>query len=223
MTTTPQTRGRIVELLSVDPNLRSDKQVAQITRTLSVYPFFSKFSKINASKSIFRNLRIRHVNQGCYVFKYGDNPDCFYIVLSGSLNILVPKGVMSGSDWNLGTLTDDDFKKVTTIREGQSFGELALLANRPRAASIIADTNSILAVCDKKTYVEHVKEIEKYKLDKKLSFLKQNIWPKANNTLAMKSSYYFNEVKVGKNKQLFRENSRISHLYLIVKGKVSVI
>lgn len=52
----------------------------------------------------------------------------------------------------------EDPKYLKTYQPGESFGELALLYNVPRAASIKAKTDSILWALDRDTFNNIVKE-----------------------------------------------------------------
>ena len=45
-----------------------------------------------------------------------------------------------------------DGKPVSQFAEGNSFGELALLYNSPRQATVRADTNSVVYSLDRDTY-----------------------------------------------------------------------
>ena len=68
------------------------------------------------------------------IYNVGQDGDFFYIVESGNLTIFV------------------DNKQVGQLYEGQSFGELALLYNSPRNATIRSDTNSTLFALDRISY-----------------------------------------------------------------------
>lgn len=69
-----------------------------------------------------------------HVIEQGAVGDYFYIVESGQLDCFI------------------DGKKVTSYGPGGSFGELALMYNAPRAASIIAVTDCILYALDRITF-----------------------------------------------------------------------
>ncbi len=64
----------------------------------------------------------------------GDVGDYFYIVEKGTFTVLVDK------------------KPVAQIGEGKSFGELALVYNTPRQATIRADSPSTLFSLDRNTF-----------------------------------------------------------------------
>lgn len=76
----------------------------------------------------------REVVPGDVVIEQGDDGDNFYIIESGSYDILVNKN------------------KVGEYKDKGSFGELALMYNMPRAATIIAQVNGKLWALDRLTF-----------------------------------------------------------------------
>ena len=80
------------------------------------------------------------------VITQGDVGDYFYVVESGDFDIYVNKAgkVESGPD-GLGT-------KVSTVGSGGSFGELALMYNAPRAATVNSTGPSTLWALDRVTF-----------------------------------------------------------------------
>jgi cAMP-dependent protein kinase regulator len=80
----------------------------------------------------------RKVKEGEVVIKQGDDGDNFYVIDSGNYDIFIGEG--------------DDAKKVGAYSGGGFFGELALMYNMPRAATIKATTDGILWSLDRKTF-----------------------------------------------------------------------
>ena len=66
--------------------------------------------------------------------------------------------------------TEDKYLK--TYQPGESFGELALLYNAPRAATIIADTESVLFALDRECFNNIVKDAAMKKRERYEDFLK---------------------------------------------------
>ena len=113
-------------------------------------------------------------------------------------------------------------KKTCTLGKGETFGETALLMNKQRRKEVVAVKRTQLLAIEKKTFIDSVKEMERYKLDKKISFLKTFLFGEVDSAMAMRLSYYFKEIVLNKGNVLFKENELLDGLYIILKGKVSV-
>ncbi|KAI8890883.1 camp-dependent protein kinase regulatory subunit [Backusella circina FSU 941] len=78
------------------------------------------------------------VAQGDKIIEQGAVGDYFYIVDTGTFDCFISK--------------QDDIVKVASYEQGGSFGELALMYNAPRAATIVATSSSILWALDRVTF-----------------------------------------------------------------------
>lgn len=85
-------------------------------------------------KTIIFALEEKRVNKGDEVIKQGDQGDFFYVVEKGKVSYYV------------------DGKKVNDSSNGSSFGELALMYNSPRAATVVAESDCILWALDRMTF-----------------------------------------------------------------------
>lgn len=84
--------------------------------------------------------------KGIKVILQGDVGDYFYVVEKGSFDIYVNKsGRLEAGPDGLGS-------KVGTVGPGGSFGELALMYNAPRAATVISAEQSTLWALDRITF-----------------------------------------------------------------------
>jgi cAMP-dependent protein kinase regulator len=83
---------------------------------------------------------------GEIIIKEGDQGDCMYVLESGSLDCTK---VFPGK-------SEPTFLK--TYQAGEGFGELALLYNCPRAATITAKSDSIVWRLDRDTFNNIVKD-----------------------------------------------------------------
>ncbi|RVX75242.1 cAMP-dependent protein kinase regulatory subunit [Exophiala mesophila] len=81
------------------------------------------------------------------VITQGDEGDFFYVIESGDFDIYInPSGTVEPGPDGLGN-------KVATIGPGGSFGELALMYNAPRAATVVsANKGSLLWALDRVTF-----------------------------------------------------------------------
>ncbi|KAG8557315.1 hypothetical protein GDO81_018407 [Engystomops pustulosus] len=73
----------------------------------------------------------KNYKDGDRIIAQGDKADCFYIVESGEVKIMMKSKTKSGQESNQEV-------EITRCKRGQYFGELALVTNKPRAASAYA-------------------------------------------------------------------------------------
>ncbi|XP_026162303.1 cAMP-dependent protein kinase type II-alpha regulatory subunit isoform X2 [Mastacembelus armatus] len=76
-------------------------------------------------------LGARAFKDGERIITQGAKADCFYIVESGEVKIMIKSKTMAGQQ-------DNTEVEVARCSRGQYFGELALVTNKPRAASVYA-------------------------------------------------------------------------------------
>ncbi|MCD6109869.1 cyclic nucleotide-binding domain-containing protein [bacterium] len=72
---------------------------------------------------IVKNTKLEHFKQGNYIIREGELGETFYIIKSGKVEVLHKN--KDGEDETIAALYPDNF-----------FGEMALLSNKPRNASI---------------------------------------------------------------------------------------
>lgn len=110
---------------------------------------FSIFSALNAREMKVWLDRLRHENlkAGEYFFHEGDEPDKFYIIVSGKVDVIQK---VDGQD-----------SVINTLRDGDFFGELALLSKKPRSASIKAVEDIHVVAMSKDAFHELVSRSDK--------------------------------------------------------------
>ncbi|KAG2219809.1 hypothetical protein INT45_001141 [Circinella minor] len=84
----------------------------------------------------------KHVSVGQTIIEQGGVGDFFYVVESGTFDCYISKSNDNGLPPT----------KVTSYEAGGSFGELALMYNAPRAATILATSDAVLWALDRVTF-----------------------------------------------------------------------
>jgi len=137
---------------------KSEEQIKRIETRLAQAFMFSALDE-KEKKIVIDAMEELSFPAGSQVIKQGDDGDVLYVVDSGSLDCF-KKFKASEADTYLKTYTP-----------GESFGELALLYNAPRAASIVAKEASVCFTLDRECFNSIVKDSAMKKREKYLEFL----------------------------------------------------
>ena len=134
---------------------------------------------------MFRNTSINKLIQICtlmkkekfdpneYIFEKGDKADKFYVIKKGSVIV-----------WN-------NDKRIRELEKGNCFGELALLSNEPRSATLQAKDYCSLYVLEKNDFINNI--------DKKLlEYLKIKISLLDDFNMSLKDFYFCKNLGQGK-------------------------
>lgn len=101
--------------------------------------------------------------------------------------------------------------KVAELKEGDEFGELALINSAPRAATIVANTPTYLAVLNKKPFNRILMNFERSKMVNQIKILSvYPVFQGQSRTVMGKLCKYIDEIPLTKGKVLFRENDPVS-------------
>ena len=111
-------------------------------------------------KTVIDAMEIKNFKDGEEVIRQGENGDVLYIIESGTLDCFKVFNSEEGE------------KYLKTYNPGEVFGELALLYNAPRAATIRAKEESVLYALDRQTFNHIVKDAAMKKREKYENFLK---------------------------------------------------
>jgi len=166
------------------------------------------FTSLDTSQidRILGNFFYCKVEQGKYVFKQDDEASCFFIVDQGKLQVNI----------------NEQDKSI--LGPGKPFGELALLYNAPRSASILALEDSFLWGIDGYTFRQMVQEMIIKDISQNKMFIEKvpffkNLTPEQNESVA---SILIKE-KFMPNDFIVHEGDNADSYYIIQKGSVCII
>jgi CRP-like cAMP-binding protein len=111
-----------------------------LPRLLSLLRESDLFQDLSGSEmdQILINLRMIRTQKGFEIIRQGDSWDSFYVILSGKVSIKFRKGSRVIQAGKLG--------------KGEFFGEIALLAEQPRTATVTSEEISELLVLKKSEF-----------------------------------------------------------------------
>jgi CRP-like cAMP-binding protein len=145
------------------------------------------------------------------VFKFGEFGKKFYIILEGSVSVIVP---FVDEEGNTNMIT------VAQLGSGVSFGELALIKDQPRAASILCATDCHMAVLLKEDYMKIIGRAEARKLDKTIELLKEiPFFSKWSKRKLEKMTYYFQVRQFKRKDTVFKHGTPSTHVYIVKSGE----
>ncbi|KAJ1429688.1 cyclic nucleotide-binding-like protein [Ochromonadaceae sp. CCMP2298] len=92
-------------------------------------------------QTILRNLQIRDFKDKDFIVRQGEQGEEFYIIQEGSVKVTETRPSPEYG-W------EKPYEHtLVTLREGHFFGEMALLSNEPRVASVIAAARLTICLC----------------------------------------------------------------------------
>lgn len=89
-------------------------------------------------RDVINAFQPKEIPKGIDIIRQGDPGDCLYIIKEGNVDVFVARPGPSGQ-----ITPGDKGPKVTTLGSGALFGELALLYNTPRAATVTAASTTV--------------------------------------------------------------------------------
>jgi len=129
---------RIVNM--VDGHIKSDVAVQEtsvICEFLKEFPLFSDLTP-NTLAEIADQMMVHEAGAGDTIVRQGDPGDLFYLIRSGSVEVIVKE--------------KNQEKKLAELSQGQYFGEAALITDEPRNASVVAREKSIFYALGKNDF-----------------------------------------------------------------------
>ena len=123
-------------------------------------------------------------------------------------------------DPEIAELEVTSFAHVNELGEGFAFGELALLNNQPRSATITASSDVTLAVLLKKDYTRLVAAHTEKLLNDKVDFLRKlPIFRNWSKLSISKLSFAFQRQTCQKGQVIYSENDRVDYVYFVKEGE----
>ena len=210
------------EILALAPESRSEGQINALMAFSKSIKFFGELRK-NINESAHAQC-CRHLTYVChpagsvsdrqYVFQEGDPASRFYIILSGSCAVIsssIKPGAKPGSKAKP--------QLLTILRQGDCFGEIALISNKPRLASLVCRENCHFAVLERDDYKQILWKVQNKQLYDKVELLMRHpafaVWKK---DAVQRLSYFFKTRSVRQTQTLYIAGQPVNEVFLIKDG-----
>ena len=209
------------ELLEIPPSKREDKTCLEIMNLTKNLKIFENISRSIEHQNICNSLKLEIYKPNEIIIKQGDKGECLYHILHGvvsiQLSITIDTGIQDKSQVvnvqkNMGELTDGDF-----------FGELALIYNIPRTATITALTETTLIRIDRHPFNRYLKHLFEGQLEDQIEFMQLcPIFSKMPKNLLINLGIRANVKKFATGQIILKDESKCDSIYIIRRGTVKV-
>lgn len=203
----------IKKICHKSPKDRTPEDIEALHELTKHNKVFSSLTEIYGNsfhKPCCKHLKYEFYDSLSWVFEYGSIGDKFYIILSGTVGVEIPK-----------TSKEEEFEEVVQLADGDCFGELALEGNKPRQASIKCKTPCHFIYLHKKDYKSFIGSYIKERRNHIVDFLSTlPIFQGFTKGTITKITYALKEKKLRKQQIVYNEGEKGNELYFLYSGEI---
>lgn len=113
-------------------------------------------------------------------------------------------------------------KNLISLKKGAGFGELALMSDEPRMASVKTLEKCVLATLTKNDFMKVIRRAQKRKMIQEVHFLKSfTLFQRLSNMKLQKLYYLLKLVELPKHSVLYKQRDEpVDGVYLIQEGEI---
>lgn len=113
-----------------------------------------------------------------------------------------------------------EYTQLGLLGPGDSFGELALINNKPRSACILTREECSFGVLERHDYLRILGKLHEYRLSQKVDFLHHlPVFASWTKTSLQKLCYYFKERQYKRKQALFRSGQFADEVFIVKSGE----
>lgn len=198
-----------------EKSLEEQKQLAEIIRTSRDSKLQMMFGSVqkHTFQQIIDAMSWKKVEEGESVIKEGDEGDFFYIVKSGHFDIFQTRAVV-GADAGKRPV------KVLEAGAGFAFGELALLYNAPRSATVIATVPSELWCLERMAFRRLVVSSSQEQFNQHVEFLSRcDIFAELTSDQIASLAEVVQEEDFDEDEAILEQGDRDNKMYILRRGE----
>jgi len=232
-------RGSVAEDKSLKKSMsfkpKSEKDSAFLVSALKKNQNLQTLTKIDeaACKLLADAAWKKDIPAGEKVIEQGDvKADYFYLVEKGSFEIFVAPPAEEADDEtspsnllaNGESRTAPEPQKVGVVEAGGSFGELALMYNAPRAATVKAKAKSVVWVIDRANFKRMLMQASNEKLEEYAGLLENvEVFAPMLSNEKRKVAEALTEMTFSKDESIITQGEMGDAFFILYEGEVAVI
>lgn len=209
-----RTQREYVRVLLKKKNARSKTDIDMLSAYLQTLKFFRGLPRTFV-RELCLVVELLTLPAETHVFHEGEVGDLFYIIFSGSVDVIV-----GGTD----ARGQANQNKLINLTDGAHFGELALMKGHgKRSATVITREDCKFLVICEKDYNATLRRMQKEELNKRVGVLDKIPMfqtPEWTGELLKEMSYVLAEHKFPMDSALFSQGDKAQFVYFIVRGEL---
>ena len=207
-----------LRVLRKPANARTDEDLSFICSETANVKFFRQLEDAKLHMELCRHITFQIVQIDESIFVQGEEGTTFYIIYSGAVKVMVQeKDYIRKNSNDVGSC-------VCVLEDGDSFGELALLGNGLRAATVMTAMPTQLLRVEKEAYDHSLHRLHEAELEERIRFLQRIfIFSHWNDENLRKLSKVLTRKAFVKNSTVIPQGSNTDHMYFILSGRLRVL
>jgi CRP-like cAMP-binding protein len=170
----------------------------------------------DVKESIIKKMWKQEITKDTAVIKQGEKGEHFYVIEKGEFEVFKKEQDDSADEKTKNVL-------VNYLSSGHAFGELALMYNSPRAASVVAASNSTVWVLDRRTFRVALRKGNKEKLAEYVTFLESvPLFHSLLSSEREKISEALEEKNYNDQEVIMKQGELGDAFFIVTKGEVVV-
>jgi CRP-like cAMP-binding protein len=209
-----QSQREYIRVLTKKKNTRTKTDIDMLSEYLQTLKFFRALPKTFV-RELCTVVDFLKLPAGTCVFKEGEVGDLFYIIFTGSVDVIVSSKDFRGNAQQT---------KLINLTEGSHFGELALMKGHGiRSATVMTREECRFLIICERDYNATLRRMQKEDLAKRVGVLdKISIFqtPEWTGELLKEMSYVLSEQKLPASSVLFKQGDKALQVFFVVRGEL---
>lgn len=202
----------LLRVLRKPSEARTDDELNLICRETANVKFFRQIEDPKLHLELCRHITYQDVPADEPIFTQGDEGTTFYIIYSGAVKVMVKDK------------ESHDASCVCVLEDGDSFGELALLGNGLRAATVQPSMPTQLLLVEKHAYDESLQRMHESELEERMRFLQRIfIFSQWTDEDLLRLTKVLTRKSFPKNTTVIPQGINTDNMYFVVSGRLRVL
>lgn len=203
---------KVLRVLSKSFDSRTDEDLAIVQRATADVKFFSTLTAMQHTE-LCRVMTYEVLPKDSPVFAQGDDGTTFYIIYAGAAKVFISDGHLAAQQ-----------SCVCVLEDGDSFGELALLGDGVRRATVITAMPTQLLKVEKDAYERSLQKLHETDLRSRMRFLQRvflfSDW--ADDDLK-RLALVVSRKRYEKGATIIKQGESTDNMYLMTSGRCRVL